>query len=87
VLAESLRDPGLVLELPVVGRDRFRAALDAGLASVLDGETDAAKALENVAARWKSIADELGAQTVRDSYRRCLGLPVDRDVSRQTSRR
>jgi multiple sugar transport system substrate-binding protein len=73
-VAASLQDTNLVAELPVTGRERFRAALNEGLSRVLGGEESPQAALENVAAAWKQIAAELGPERVRDSYRRSLGL-------------
>jgi ABC-type glycerol-3-phosphate transport system substrate-binding protein len=74
VVTESLRDMRLVAELPLVGRDAFRAALTEGIGQALSQEVDAQKALNAVAQRWRKIADEIGRQKVHNSYRRSLGL-------------
>lgn len=73
-VADTLRDPQLVAELPVVGHARFRAALTEGLNAVLDGSAAPEAALQQTAARFREIMDELGADAVRNSYRRSLGL-------------
>ena len=77
-VAESVQDTTLVAELPVVGRNRFREALTRRLSSVLSGDRDPQDALQSAAAQWEEIAAELGAESVRDSYRRSLGLPPAR---------
>lgn len=73
-VAESLRDQQTVAELPVVGREEFRAALTAGLDRVLAGEASPQEALRAVSARWSEIAERIGRRKVLDSYRRSLGL-------------
>lgn len=74
-VAESLGDSQLVAELPVVGRDRFRTALTAGVSTVLSGSAQPQQALAEVAHRWQQITEEVGLEAVLDSYRRSLGLP------------
>ncbi|MBW3539990.1 MAG: extracellular solute-binding protein [Planctomycetes bacterium] len=74
-IAASLENPQLVAELPVVGRERFLAALATGVEPALAGEATAADALSDVASQWRKVLDELGVETVRASYRRALGVP------------
>jgi multiple sugar transport system substrate-binding protein len=76
VTAESLRQSNLSAELPVVGHAKFREALTDGLTAALEGKSTPAAALKGVAERWRAISIELGVDHVRDSYRRCLGLPA-----------
>jgi ABC-type glycerol-3-phosphate transport system substrate-binding protein len=74
--AESLRQSNISAELPVVGRPRFRKALTEGLTAALEGKASPESALKSVADRWRAISKELGVDRVRDSYRKCLGLPA-----------
>jgi len=74
VVAESLRNPRLIVELPIVGRERFRAALTVGLNQVLDGSTGAAESLKTVAVNWRTFSKQMGRDQMIDSYRRALGL-------------
>jgi hypothetical protein len=74
-VSESLRDPLLVAELPVLGRNRFRQALSEALGPALSGTQPPSAALTAAADRWQEITQELGADAVRDSYRLSLGLP------------
>jgi multiple sugar transport system substrate-binding protein len=74
--AESLRQSNISAELPVVGRPRFRKALTDGLTAALEGKASPETALKSVADQWRAISKELGVDRVRDSYRKCLGLPA-----------
>jgi ABC-type glycerol-3-phosphate transport system substrate-binding protein len=74
VTAESLRQPNISAELPVLGRPKFRQALTEGLTAALEGKISPEAALKGVAQRWHAISKELGVDHVRDSYRKCLGL-------------
>src|SRR5262249_22070839 len=76
VAAESLRQSNLSAELPVVGHAKFRQALTDGLTAALEGKSSPEAALKGVAERWRAISKEIGVDRVRDSYRRCLGLPA-----------
>ena len=80
VTAESLRQSNISAELPVVGHAKFRQALTDGLTAALEGKSTPAAALKGVADRWRVITKELGLERVRDSYRRCLGLPAALNV-------
>ena len=73
-VSRSLEDRSFVAELPVTGRAQFRAVLTEGLSAGLTDEAAAGEMLKNVAVRWSEIAENLGVATVRDSYRRSLGL-------------
>ncbi len=74
--AESLRQSNISAELLVVGRPRFRKALTEGLTAALEGKASPETALKGVAEQWRAISKELGVDRVRDSYRKCLGLPA-----------
>jgi len=73
-LALTLDNKTLVTELPLLGRTKFRAALTTGLTAALTGEAEPEAALKDITAKWQAIAEELGVKSVRDSYRRSLGL-------------
>lgn len=74
VIADSLRNPRLIVELPMVGRARFRDALTTGLNRVLDDSAGAAESLATVTAKWRTVSKQIGSDRVIDSYRRALGL-------------
>jgi hypothetical protein len=83
-IAQSLRDPNLVVDLHVLGRAKFRQALSEALLPALERpsagqspeEASAAadQVLQAAFLRWSAIADELGVDELRDSYRMSLGL-------------
>jgi ABC-type glycerol-3-phosphate transport system substrate-binding protein len=73
-VTQSLENTQVVAELPVVGRYEFRAALTEGLARVLAGDDTPQDALSAIADNWKEIANKLGADEVKASYQRSLGL-------------
>ena len=77
VTAQSLRDTQLVFELPLSGADEFRQAISKALAPFQSTETDL-KAIEQVQSAmqqsFEQIVERRGAETVRDSHRRGLGL-------------
>ncbi|RMG38302.1 MAG: extracellular solute-binding protein [Planctomycetota bacterium] len=73
-VAAELRRREVVIELPVLGGDRFRAALTDGLTAALERGSSPEKALAAVADRWRAIRDEFGPLRVLNSYRLSLGL-------------
>ena len=80
VVASSLRDTRLVVELPVVGRALYRQHLSDGIGQALAGELKAQDALREVAKQWRAVTARIIQETgdehaVRDSYRRSLNLP------------
>jgi multiple sugar transport system substrate-binding protein len=79
-VAESLRNPRLVAELPIAGRQEFRQTLTEALGTAVDGSKTAEQALQSAAAEWHKIIDRIGPARHRDNYRTSLGLspkPVD----------
>ena len=64
----------VVAMLPVVGRQKFVDALNAGLTAALENDVSATDALNKVAADWVKIRDEIGRARVLNSYRTALGL-------------
>ena len=71
---KSLRGTQVIKELPVIGANRFRAALTAGLGKALSKESPPTDALRSIEKEWTSICEDLGKDRVRNSYRRSLGL-------------
>ena len=69
---EALQTDQLAMELPLLGRAKFRAALTKGLSEALKSETDAQVILSNVAKDWREIANQLGKEKVAKSYQQSL---------------
>ncbi|MFP6768840.1 MAG: hypothetical protein VB859_11750 [Planctomycetaceae bacterium] len=78
VTAASLDDSGLVLELPLIGRQRFKEAIAVGLKRWLDNPDDPGGILGDVAQEWRKILEQIGHDAARDSYRRGIGLSARR---------
>lgn len=76
-LAQSLRNENLVSELPILGRDKFRDDLTAGLTRFLTTDASAQDVLGEVAAQWNKRLDQIGRQDVLNSYRISLGRPAN----------
>jgi hypothetical protein len=75
-VGQSLRDMQLVAELPVHGADEFRQAASNALEKLLNGESDTEQTLQLMQSSFESIVERLGRDTVRDSYRRGLGMSL-----------
>jgi ABC-type glycerol-3-phosphate transport system substrate-binding protein len=73
-IGQSLRDPRQVVEIPVVRRREFRAALAAGLSTVMEGQASPAEGLKSAADSWKRLVNEIGAERLKNNYRAALGL-------------
>lgn len=74
-VARCLETKALVAELSVVGRAEFRAALtDSITRQLADANADPGEMLQTAFTRWQEIAQKIGVEKVRDSYRRSLGL-------------
>jgi len=58
----------------IPGSPRYLEALDRAVRRVLMDEVTSQQALDTVAAEWRNITDELGADRQRAAYRRSLGL-------------
>ena len=71
-VSQSLQTDQLVMELPLIGRARFRAALTKGITDALTTQADAQAALSAVEKDWREIINELGKENVAKSYRQCL---------------
>lgn len=68
-VAESLQNRQFVMELPIIGRREFRAALTEGLTKFLKDGGDEKAVLGDVAEKWKEITRKLGTEKVIRSYR------------------
>ncbi|MBS0265244.1 MAG: extracellular solute-binding protein [Planctomycetes bacterium] len=75
-VAESLRNPRLVAELQIEGREEFRQVLAREVAAALSGSVSAEQALQTVANDWQKIIDRIGVERHRNNYRSSLGLMV-----------
>jgi hypothetical protein len=73
-LAESLRDPQIVIDLPVPRHQAFREALTAALTEVMESHVAPGEALEKAATAWQSLVDDIGAERLKRVYRYGLGL-------------
>ena len=73
-VAQMLRDPQLVAELPLPRADELRAATARAISRVLSGETDPATTLATLHSEFDQIVTRLGKDSVRTAYRRGLGL-------------
>ncbi|MEX0713669.1 MAG: extracellular solute-binding protein [Pirellulales bacterium] len=56
------------------GRDRYLAALDRAVRRCVQGESASQAALDEAAAEWRKITEELGLAGQRSAYQRNLGL-------------
>jgi hypothetical protein len=59
-----------VMEFPLIGNTRFRAALTKGLTAALSRESNSAAILKSVAEDWRAISEELGKENLAKSYQR-----------------
>lgn len=74
VVAQSLRDPQVVYELPVAGADEFRQAAGEALNPLLLGMAGVEATLVNMQKSFEEIVGRIGTEKIRDSYRRGLGM-------------
>ena len=73
-VAQMLRDPQLVAELPLPRADELRAATARCISQVFSGESEPASALVALQAEFDEIANSVGRDSLRAAYRRGLGL-------------
>lgn len=74
VLRTSLDSPTAALDLRIPGAFRYGEALEFEVARALHGEQTGRQALDNAAARWEMITDELGRERQLVTYRTSMGL-------------
>lgn len=73
-IRETQRSPAWLMVPRIPGRDRYLAALDEAVRAAVRGEQTPAEALSAAAAQWKKITAELGRDSQKAAYRRCLGI-------------
>lgn len=73
-VAQSLRDPELVYELPVIGAQEFRRATAEVLEPLIRGHIATDDAANRLQADFTAIVEKLGIDAVRESHRRGLGM-------------
>ena len=73
-VAQALRDPQLVANLPVPQSEALRAAGTRFVTAVLAEETNAAQALTTLKVEFNKIAADVGNADFRAAHRRGLGL-------------
>lgn len=74
VVEATLSRQQAVVALRIPGREAYLAALDEAVRRAVSREQTAAEALQQVAARWEEITDELGREKQGQAYRKSLGL-------------
>lgn len=74
-LAQSLRDPQLVADLPLPAASEFRATVRDGIARLRKGEIAPEELPAVLHSDFKRIVQKIGADTLKAGYRRGLGLP------------
>ena len=72
--AQSLRDPDLVYELPVMGADEFRQATSDALGPLIEGKASPQETAGRLQDAFAAIVEKLGPDAVRESHRRGLGM-------------
>lgn len=74
VLKASLDSPHVALDLRIPGFSRYTGAFEAALTRALSGEVSVKEALDQVAAVWENITDELGREKQLAVYRSSMHL-------------
>jgi len=69
-----LQDTRVLLDFPLPDAERFRDALAAHIDAALDDKVSPAEALQQAAADWTRLIDEIGRERVLSVYRRCHAL-------------
>ncbi|MCA9069176.1 MAG: extracellular solute-binding protein [Planctomycetaceae bacterium] len=67
-VTESLQNRQLVMELPLIGHQQYRAALTEGLTTAMNEENNEQAILSAVAEKWRGITEQLGQENVVRSY-------------------
>lgn len=74
VTVAARQNTRVLLDLPLPQAPRFRQTLTARLNEALAGTSAPADALQQAAADWRGLIDELGRDRVLAAYRQCHGL-------------
>ena len=72
----SLDSPNVALDLRLPGFNDYTEALEIELSKALAGEEAPQAALDNIAAAWNKITDDLGRDKQLAAYRSSMGLPT-----------
>jgi len=71
---ENSSKTGLI-DLTIVQVDTYNSLLDQGLEKAFSGASDAQSALDEVAANWDALTEEIGADEQREAYQSWLAAP------------
>ena len=75
-IRDTIAHPNVQPDLRIPGAARYFEAIDVQLSLAAAGEKSPQKALDDAAAEWKRITEELGLEKQLRAYRLSLGLPV-----------
>ncbi len=84
-VAQMLRDPQVVAELPLPRADEFRASTGRTVSSLLSGESDSVAVLATMQKEFDQIVNSIGTDSLRAAYRRGLGLATPTTLPRVTT--
>ncbi len=72
--ADMEANPNRVFDLRVPGVNQYMSALATGVAAALAGEKPSQQALDDVAAEWNTITEQVGRDQVQAAYRNVVAL-------------
>jgi hypothetical protein len=70
IVAEALESDQVVMEFPLLGHTKFRAALTNGLTKSLSAGESEAASLKGIAEDWRKITNQIGPEAVIKSHQR-----------------
>jgi len=76
-IRDTIAHPNVQPDLRIPGGARYFEALDAQLALAVAGQKTPEQALNDVAAAWEQITEELGRENQFKAFRLSLGLPTE----------
>lgn len=76
-IRDTIAHPNVQPDLRIPGGARYFEALDAQLALAVAGQKTPEQALNDAAAAWEQITEELGRDNQLKAFRLSLGLPVE----------
>lgn len=80
VTADCLRSSTLIIELPFPRRPEFRKSLSLHLARAIETDATSEEILNDVAADWRKLIEEIGPEQFRHTYRQMLGLSLKTEI-------
>ena len=80
IVARSLRDRTLVVDLPLPERAQFRALLTNALDKLLVKQATPEQTLAEMDREWTALIQKIGAERVKTTYRKALGLRSSSDL-------